>query len=146
MSRLADRAKSMLARHRERVRERRFLDAAMAASALVATADGEVTLAELLSRDEVLVRVDALQAFDSNEAVDSFRSFVSAIEADPAAGTERALAAVSVFGDDAEMAQLLLRASVAIAKADADFTSEEQAVIARLCEALGTETVDFDQA
>ncbi len=143
MSRLVDRAKALLERHREQARERRFLDAAMAASALVATADGEISLAELLSRDEVLTRVDALQAFDSNQAVDSFRGFVDAIEADAEAGAAQALAAVGAFGDEPELAHMLLRASVAIAKADSDFSAEEQAIIDRICEALGCEVVDF---
>ena len=143
MSRLTERARAMLARHSERACQRQFLEAAMAASALVASADGEVVLAELLSRDEILMRVEALQAFDSNEAVDRFRSYVRAIEKDQAAGRKKALAAVAAVGDEPELAQLLLRAAVAIAKADAHFSHEEHEVIAQLCEALGCEVVDF---
>jgi tellurite resistance protein TerB len=143
MTGLVTRARSLLARHGERVRERQFLDAVMAAGALVAAVDGEVSLPELLSRDAVLERVDALQAFDSSVAVRSFESFVADIAADPEAGSERALAAVSRFGNDAEAAQLLLRAAVAIAKADARFTTEEQRTVARLCEALGMEELDL---
>lgn len=144
MSRLVDRARKLLAKHNERVRDRQFLHATMAAAAMVAVADGTISLAELLSRDDVLTRVDALQAFDSNDAVDSFRGFAAAIDEDPEKGTTAALAAVSRFGDDAEVAQLLLRVAMAIAKADSDFTAEEQKAIARLCEALGTEVVDLD--
>lgn len=144
MSKVIQRASRLLAKHKERTRDRQFLDAAMAASALVASADGEVSLAELLSRDEVLARVEALQAFDSNAAVDSFRGFVNAIEADVEQGSAVALAAVAKFGDDAQTSQLLLRAAMAIAKADSEFSTEEQKAIARLCEALGTESVDLD--
>jgi len=145
MSQLIDRAQALLARHLDRVRNRQFLDAAMAASALVASADGQVTLAELLSRDEVLLRVEALQAFDSNDAVDRFRDFVGAIEADRQAGTERALHCLAPFGRDAAAAQLLLRAAVAIAKADAEFSAEEQRAIFRICETLGVEQVDLGE-
>lgn len=143
MTGLVRRARSLLARHSGPVRDRRFLDAVMAAGALVATADGEVSLPELLSRDTVLERVDALQAFDSSVAVRSFEGFVADIMADPKAGSERALAAVGRFGDDAEAAQLLLRAAVAIAKADTRFSIEEQRTVARLCEALGMEEMDL---
>ena len=45
---------------------------------------------------------------------------------------------------DAQTSQLLLRAAMAIAKADSEFSTEEQKAIARLCEALGTESVDLD--
>ena len=144
MSTVIKRARTLLAKHKERTRDRQFLDAAMAASALVAIADGEVSLAELLSRDEILARVDALQAFDSNAAVDSFRGFLGEIEADPEQGSAAALAAIAKFGDDAQSAQLLLRAALAIARADSEFSTAEQKVIARLCEALGTESVDLD--
>ena len=143
MTRLVTRARNLMARHSERIRGGQFLDAVMAAGALVANADGEVSLPELLSRDAVLERVDALQAFDSSVAVRSFESFVADIAADPKAGSERALAAVSRFGNDAEAAQVLLRAAVAIAKADAQFSTEEQRTVARLCEALGMEEMDL---
>jgi len=144
MSSVIQRARTLLAKHKERTRDRQFLDAAMAASALVASADGEVSLAELLSRDEILARVEALQAFDSSAAVDSFRAFINAIEADAEQGRAAALKAVAKFGDDAQTSQLLLRAAMAIAKADAEFSVQEQAAIASLCEALGTESVDLD--
>lgn len=115
----------------------------MAASALVATSDGEVSLPELLSRDLVLDRIDALKAFDSNDAVESFERFVAAIRTDPKKGTARALKAVGRFGEDAEAAQLLVRVAVAVAKSDAQFSIEEQRTVARLCEALGTEEMDL---
>jgi len=142
MSKLTERAKRLLERHRERVRSRQFLDAVMAAGALVASADGEVSLAELLSRDDVLRRVDALQAFDTHEAVDIFRDHVSAIEANRAVGTERALESLAPVGADADAAQLLLRVALAIAKADSDFSPEEQRAVVRICEALGIEELD----
>ena len=141
---LVDKARTLLSRHSERVRGRLFLDAVMAASALVATVDGEVNLPELLRRDALLDRIDALKAFDAQDAVQRFEKFVAAIEADPEAGSARALQAVSHFGDDPEAAQLLLRAAVAIAKADAGFSTEEQRSVARLCEALGMEELDLE--
>lgn len=144
MSRVLDRARELLAARKSKIKDRQFLDAAMAATALVADADGEVTLAELLSRDEILSRVEALQAFDSNAAVEIFRSYVAAIEADRKLGTEAALVAVGKFGKDQETAQLLLRAAMAIAKADSEFSVEEQRVIAQLCEALGMESIALD--
>jgi tellurite resistance protein TerB len=144
MSKLTERAMRLLERHRERVRSRQFLDAVMAAGALVASADGEVSLAELLSRDDVLQRVDALKSFDAHEAVDIFRDHVRAIEANREVGTERALKSLAPVGSDAASAQLLLRVAVAIAKADSDFSPVEQRAIARICEALGCEELDLN--
>jgi tellurite resistance protein TerB len=143
MSILADKAREMLAHYTGRTRDRAFLEAAMAASALVAAADGEVALAELHSRDEVLDRIDALQAFDASDAVAVFRGYVSAIETDHDAGVKQALAAVARVGSEPGQAALLMRVAVAIAKADARFSPEEQAVIVQLAESLGAESIDM---
>jgi tellurite resistance protein TerB len=143
MSTFVIKVRQMLSRYSERVRERAFLDAAMAASALVASADGDVSLAELLSRDDILDRVEALQAFDTEVAVSRFRSYLRGIETDHGSGAARALAAVAAFGEDPELAPLLLRVAVAIAKADARISPEEQAVIEQLTQALGAEDIDL---
>ena len=44
----------------------------MAASALVATADGEVSFSERSAVDSILASVEALQVFDVHDAVDIF--------------------------------------------------------------------------
>ncbi len=145
MSRMLDAVKSRLALHLERVRGREFLEAAMGASALVAVADGEVSFAEVLGRDYVLDRVEQLQVFEAAEAVKLFRGFVGAIEADREAGTARVHATVAKLAGDDELEQLLLRVCVAIAKADSDFSEPERAVVAALCDTLGTERIEVDR-
>ena len=63
----------------ERLRNKKFLEASMAASALVATADGEVSFSERAAVDNVLNTVDAFKVFDVHDAVDLFSDFVEAI-------------------------------------------------------------------
>ncbi len=50
-----------------RTRDRAFLDAAMAASALVATADGDVSFAQRSRLDDLLASVEPLKAYDVHD-------------------------------------------------------------------------------
>ena len=75
----------------ERARNRSFLDAAMAVSALVATADGEVSLAKRHRVDEVLENVTTLKAFDIHAAIDQFKAFAEEIANRPEEGRAQAL-------------------------------------------------------
>jgi len=57
-------ARETLRNSLSRIRNRQFLDATMAATALVAMADGEVTFSELSALDAVLETIQDLQIYD----------------------------------------------------------------------------------
>ena len=139
MSGVISALKALLAQDHQRVRRQHFLEAAMGASALLALADGEISLAELMARDYVLDHVKELQVFDPNEAAELFRSYAEAIEADPDAGSSKVLEAVTQLSGDRELAPLLLRVCVVIGKADLNFSEREREVVATLCDVLGLE-------
>lgn len=80
-------ARETLRKSLSRIRNRQFLDATMAATALVATADGEVTFSELSALDSVLESVQDLQIYDPHVAVDIYRDFVDAIAEKRKGGT-----------------------------------------------------------
>ena len=124
----------------ERLRNKNFLEASMAASALVATADGEVSFSERSAVDSILASVEALQVFDVHDAVDLFSDFVEAICQDPAPGRASALAAVSAVSGDDEAAELVVRIGCAISRADGAFTESEKAQVAEIAASLGIET------
>ena len=63
-------ARETLRNSLSRMRNRQFLDATMAATALVATADGDVTFSELSALDNVLDSIQDLQIYDPHVAVD----------------------------------------------------------------------------
>ena len=144
MSGVISALKTLLAQHHQQVRRRHFLEAAMGASALLALADGEISLAELMARDYVLDHVKELQVFDPNEAAELFRSYAEAIEADPDAGSSKVLKAVTQLSGDRGLAPLLLRVCVVIGKADFNFSEREREVVATLCDVLGLERMEFD--
>lgn len=119
-----------------RFRNRQFLDATMAATALVATADGEVTFSELSALDSVLESVTDLQIYDPHVAVDIYRDFADEIGRDASGGKAAAIAAVSKVAGDADASEHVLRVAVAISKADGNLSPPEAAIITELCQVL----------
>lgn len=120
-----------------RFRNRQFLDAAMAAAALVATADGEVTFSEMSALDELLETVRDLQIYDPHVAVDIYRDYADEIRTSPEEGRSNALDSVRRIAGDGDASELLIRVAVAISKADGALSSPEMHTIGALCTALG---------
>lgn len=137
-------ARETLRREIARIRNRDFLDAAMAASALVAAADGQVGLTELYARDAVLRNIEELNVFDSNKAVDTYRRYANEIESNPVDGRSRAMEAIGKLSGNDGAAKLLVRACIAIGKSDGDFDDSEVAVIEAIATILGVDPKDPD--
>ena len=130
-------ARETLRNSLSRIRNRQFLDATMAATALVAMADGEVNFSELSALDAVLETVQDLQIYDPHIAVDIYRDFADAIAENPDTGRRDAMAAVGKIDRDHEAAELVIRVAVAISKADGDLSPLEARAISDICGTLG---------
>ncbi len=127
-----------------RTRERAILDAAMAAAALVATADGEVSFAQRSRLDELLARVEPLQAHDVHDAADLFRIFAENILAHPEEGRARALKAVQRVNGDPETARLILRLACAMGRAEGAYSRPGMVQIRRIAMTLGQSDLDLE--
>lgn len=128
----------------ERNRNRPFLRATMAASALVATADGNVSLGERVRIDQILETLEALKIFDPHEAVDLFNDFSDAILASPQAGHDLALEALADAASDEEAKTLIIRICCAISEVnhdqgDGNTIAADQIEIVSLCSRLGVD-------
>ena len=130
-------ARETLRNSLSRMKNRQFLDATMAATALVATADGEVTFSELSALDSVLESIQDLQIYDPHVAVDIYRDFADAIADNREQGRDTALVAASKIVGDHDAAELVIRVAIAISKADGELSPQESDVIHELCELLG---------
>lgn len=129
-------ARAALAIELEKFRNRQFLEATMAASALVAAADGDVNITELNVIDQALEAIHELNIYDPHDAVDIYRDYADGLYKNPPATREKALKAVEKIAGDAHAARLLIKVCVAIGKSDEDFSDEEKAVISEICEAV----------
>lgn len=128
--------------HLERQRNRPFLEGVMAACALVATTDGEVSFAEQVRVDQILQTLDELTVFDPHEGVDLFREYSEDILKNPHEGHEQALQSVAKVSEDLEAIALLLRVCLAVSEADGSVTLADQIEIVSLCSRFGIDPAE----
>jgi len=126
-------------KHLERHQNRPFLNAAMAACALMSSSGGEITFSQRIRVDQILETLEKLQIFDPHEAVDLFNDYTWAILEDPKAGHARALAAVQKCTADQDTAGLLIRICMAVAHADGEQKLSQQIELVMLCSLLQVE-------
>ena len=121
----------------DRHRNRPFLEAAMAACAVIATDDGTVSFAERVRVDQILETLNQLNIYDPHEGGNIFNEYVDEIEKSPKIGHSRAMEAVEAFAGIPESASLIIRICLAVAEADGQATLADQIEIVTLCSLLG---------
>ena len=120
-----------------RLRNRTFLRAAMAAGALVSTADHRVRLSEQLALDDLLARLEKLRVYEVHIGVELHRGFAEQISADPAKGKRTAIEALSAFRGDEEHGLLILYVAATIAGADQELAEPERRMLTEIADELG---------
>jgi tellurite resistance protein len=121
----------------QRIRSRRFLDSAMAAAALVSTADEDIRLSEQYALDRLLERMEQLRVFDPRAGVELHRRYVERIAADSGDGRRDAIDSVSSFRGDQEKGLLILYVGAVVAKADGNLSESETRALGEIATALG---------
>ena len=128
----------------DRVAHRNFLEATMAASALVAMADGVLHPAERDMLGTLRERVDGLPAFDTETAAEYYREYLDALAADSRSGRERVFAAVGRIAGDDGAAPLVIQVCLTIAIADRSVGQSEYDAICELSNKLGLNLRDLE--
>jgi tellurite resistance protein TerB len=123
--------------HMQRQRTRPFLEGVMAACALVATADGEVSFAQRVRVDQILETLDALKVYDPHEGIDIFNEFTDAILENPQAGHETAYQAMAGVARNVDDGALMVRICCAVSEANGEKSLVDQIEITSLCSRLG---------
>jgi len=122
----------------ERHRNRPFMEAAMAASALVSMADGAVSLGDRTRLDRVLATLEALQVYDPHECVNQFNRFAEAVRSNPKQGHDQAMQAVLAESrQHPNSGQMLIRVCLALSEIGGKIPLVEQIEIVSLCTQLG---------
>ncbi|MCP5368480.1 MAG: tellurite resistance TerB family protein [Hyphomicrobiales bacterium] len=123
----------------ERHKNRPLLRATMAACALIAVADREVSFSERVRVDQILETLEKLRVFDPHEGVNLFNAFSDAILKSPKKGRALALAEISPMAEDPETARLLVRVCLAVSAADPGDHLVDQIEIVSLCGVIGVD-------
>jgi tellurite resistance protein TerB len=118
-------------------RRERLLEAAMAATALVAYADGVIEPEERAQVIETLDELDILRQAGADEGIKRFDDYAAKLEADTDTGTRDAMAAVTALKDDAALARMVVDICIAVSAADGEIEEPEEARIAEIEQALG---------
>ncbi|WP_019864542.1 tellurite resistance TerB family protein [Methylovulum miyakonense] len=121
-----------------------FLNAAMAGSALVAMADGSVSSEEKQKMVKFIEGHDALSIFTTSDVIKAFQDFVGQLEFDKDIGEAKAYQALGKMKSNIEAARLLIRMIIAIAASDGHIDESEKKVAAKIARELGLNPADFE--
>ena len=127
----------------ERYRDRTFLKAAMAASALTAYADGSVSVSERFKVEEILGRLEKLHIYDAPKAVEKFEAYVGELEDNTEQAEKILLGKLKRMSSDRDAADLIAHIVLEISYADTYFNRAERMQFDAICGALGLEAGDY---
>ena len=111
-------------------------EASMAAAALVATAEGDVSFAERALIDQAIDALSELGAISTQDAAALFNEFVDGIRANSSQGRRPALDALAGIEGVADAATIVLRIADAVASADGSASAAEIAAVQDIAAAL----------
>ena len=143
MRQLLDGVKGKVGRMRAGSRHRDFVDTTMAACALVALADDDHRLSELIARDRILHHLDQERTVDVNRAVAAYERYSKLLETEGSAGRKNLLDIVASVRGDRQKSEQLIRVSIAVGRADQQFSAKERSVVEDICDALGLHPADL---
>ncbi|MFA5018076.1 MAG: tellurite resistance TerB family protein [Methylobacter sp.] len=121
-----------------------FLNAAMAGSALVAMADGSISSDEKQKMVKFIESHDALSIFTTSDVIKAFQDFVGQLEFDKDIGEAKAYEALGKMKSNAQASRLLVRMIIAIASSDGVFDFDEKKVATRIAKELGIDPAEFE--
>ena len=121
-----------------------FLNAAMAGSALVAMADGSISSEEKQKMIKFIESNDALSIFTTSDVIKAFQEFVGQLEFDKDIGEAKAYQAIGKMKSNTEASRLLIRMIISIASSDGLFDNDEKKVAVKIAKELGINPSEFE--
>ena len=121
-----------------------FLNAAMAGSALIAMADGSISSEEKQKMIKFIENNDALSIFTISDVIKAFQEFVGQLEFDKDMGEAKAYQAIGKMKSNTEASRLLVRMIIAIAASDGNFDSQERNIAGKIAKELGLQPSEFE--
>jgi len=121
-----------------------FLNAAMAGSALITMADGSVSSEEKQKMVRFIESNDALSIFTTSDVIKAFQDFIGQLEFDKDIGEAKAYEALGKMKSNAQASRLLIRMIIGIASSDGVFDFDEKKVAVRIAKELGIDPAEFE--
>ena len=121
-----------------------FLNAAMAGSALIAMADGSISCTEKQKMIKFIESNDALSIFTTSDVIKAFQDFVGQLEFDKDIGEAKAYQAIGKMKSNTEASRLLVRMIISIASSDGLFDDDEKKIAVKIAKELGINPSEFE--
>jgi tellurite resistance protein TerB len=121
-----------------------FLNAAMAGSALIAMADGSISASEKQKMIKFIESNDALSIFTTSDVIKAFQDFVGQLEFDKDIGEAKAYQAIGKMKSNTEASRLLVRMIISIASSDGNFDADERKIAAKIAKELAINPAEFE--
>jgi len=125
-------------------KNKEFLNAAMAGSALIAMADGSISSEEKQKMIKFIESNDALSIFSTSDVIKAFQDFVGQLEFDKDIGEAKAYEALGKMKSNAQAARLLVRMIIAIASSDGNFDAAEKRIANKIAKELAIDPQEFE--
>ena len=127
-----------------KLKNKDFLNAAMAGSALIAMADGSISSEEKQKMIKFIENNDALSIFTISDVIKAFQEFVGQLEFDKDIGEAKAYQAIGKMKSNSEASRLLVRMIIAIAASDGNFDVQERNIAGKIAKELGLQPSEFE--
>lgn len=125
-------------------KNKKFLNAATAGTALIALADGDVSSEEKKKMLKMIESNDALSVFKTSDVISSFNDFLNNFEFDKDVGELKAFEALNLLKGNDVACRTVMRLILSIAAADGVFDDNEKAVAVKVARELGLNAADFE--
>lgn len=137
-------ARTRLTAEVSKFKNRTFMEATVAACAMVAAADGTVSAQEKQKMAGFIRNSDELKHFEMTDVIAFFEKVVGNFDFDAAIGKAEALKVIGRLRDNEEQSRMMVRVACAIGASDGTFDEDEKSVVRGICKELGLNPADFD--
>lgn len=125
-------------------KNKNFLNAATAGSALIAMADGVLDAEEKKKMVKFIESNDALSVFKTSDVIGAFKEYVDNFEFDKDIGESKAYEALNRLKSNEVACRTVMRLILSIAAADGVFDDSEKLVARKIAIELGLKPSDFE--
>ena len=125
-------------------KSKEFLEAVVAASYMVASADGNVDSDEKTKLLNFLKIDEQLRVYSPGDIITMFNKYKDLYEFDADVANASALKAIGKFSENKEKSNYLIRLVCSIGAADGSFDQNERDVVRKICTELNIEPSQFE--
>jgi tellurite resistance protein TerB len=137
-------ARTRLTAEVSKFKNRTFMEATVAACAMVAAADGTISAQEKQKMAGFIRNSDELKVFEMPAVIAFFEKVTGNFDFDADIGKAEALKVIGRLRGNEEQARVMVRVACAIGASDGNFDDGEKAVVRDICKELGFNPADFD--